>query len=630
MSYLDAPRFHFLGKFFANPSTINNATENYNPAEVYNNNPPSAANPNSVWWNQMGQAFFKPISGSVQSAIMQDGTVLQKGADPFIGAAITARFQGALNQYGKLVDLDPDQQARSMVVGMSIQIATTDAHGNPQIGLTGDVRAMVMLDVWGRVTGGGGGGIETAGAMYQSVLENIQWYGVSQSKFLTQLKSLSPQTLSFKFALDGYNGVITSDQFATGRMTGAIGPYAAGEPIHFVAKRRMFTQNWNGVAAPGVTNSPMNAAPFQINGSTLTIDLSNSVPTSAVHAGPFVDLGVVSVVIDPGGSNIAVTPPLFSTAAQYTTQYQNFAGIFQLDLGSNAQLAGQKVVGIGITAPSAVNSAVSGIDAGRLKEGLTLAQIGVTPAPVSGPTLALSENTGGIFVDVDLNSIRLENGAPAWSSASESGTDITSNGQIGLWATQYGVPAPKLTVNLQVAPNQYQFPDQQGNPKIISNDPMSAVSWPASVTTDANGRALLNFTANGLQASQKPTEREFVDGQLYLFSHDYTMDGVQPITLLVFENIPSNANPTWWQDVYPILFQYARLYPFMRSLIDLSDYSTMANSGIARKIQGALSLPLTDAAYMPVTRDLSVGKTNLILTWIRNGMPEGTKPSAAS
>ncbi len=630
MSYLDTPRFHFLGKFFANPSTINNATENYNPAEVYNNNPPSAANPNSVWWNQMGQAFFKPISGSVQSGIMQDGTILQSGADPFIGATIAPRFQGALNQYGKLVDLDPDQQARSMVVGMSIQIATTDAQGNPQIGLTGDVRAMVMLDVWGRVTGGGGGGIETAGAMYQSVLENIQWYGVSQSKFLAQLNSVSPQTLSFKFALDGYNGVITSDQFATGRMTGAIGPYVSGEPVHFVAKRRMFAQNWNAVPAPGVANSPMNAAPFQINGSTLTIDLSNSVPTSAVHAGPFVDLGIVSVVIDPAGSNIAVTPPLFSTAAQYTAQYQNFAGIFQLDLGQNAHLASQKMIGIGITAPSAVNSAVSGIDAGRLKEGLTLAQIGVTPIPVSGTTLALSENTDGIFVDVDLNSIRLENGAPAWSSVSVSGTDITSNGQIGLWATQYGVPAPNLTVNFQVAPNAYQFPDSQGNPKIINNDPLSAVSWPTSVVTDANGRAMLNFTANGLQAGQKPAEREFVDGQLYLFSHDYTMDGVQPITLLVFENIPSNANPTWWQDVYPILFQYARLYPFMRSLIDLSDYSTMANPDIARKIQGALSLPLTDAAYMPVTRDLSVGKTNLILTWIRNGMPEGTKPSAAS
>ena len=68
------------------------------------------------------------------------------------------------------------------------------------------------------------------------------------------------------------------------------------------------------------------------------------------------------------------------------------------------------MVGIGIIAPSAVlvNSAVSGIDAGRLKGDSTLAQIGVTPAPVSGPTLALSENTNGIFVDVNLNSIRLK------------------------------------------------------------------------------------------------------------------------------------------------------------------------------------------------------------------------------
>ncbi len=639
MSYLDPPRFHFLGQFFANPSTINNATENYNPDEVYNNNPPGPANPNSVWWNQMGQAFFKPVSGSVQSAILQNGTILQSGADPFIGAAIAAKFQGALNQYGKLVDLDPDQQARSMIVGMSIQIATT---GNPQIGLAGDVRAMDMLDVWGRVVGGAGGGIFTAGAMYQSVLENIQWYGLSQSPFLTQLSSVSPQMLSFKFAVDGYNGNTNSGAlFGMGRMTGAIGPYSPEDPVHFVARRRVFAQNWNGVSAPGVpifeegprkgqTKSPMNAAPFQIDGSTLTIDLSNSVPTTAILQGPFVGLGTVSVVIDPGGMNTIVTPPLFSSVADYTNQYEKFAGIFQLDLGSNAQLASNHMIGIHIGPPSNVSSAVSGIGAGRLKEGLTLAQIGVTPTSVSGAMLALSENTDGIFVDVDLNAIRMEYGAPAWSSDSDSGTDVTSNGQIGLWATQYGAPAANLRVKLQVAQNVYQFPNSQGEPNIISNNPPSAISWPSSVTTDANGCAILNFTANGLQASQKPQEREFIDGQLYLFSHDYTMDGVQPITVLVFENIPPNANPTWWQDIYPIFYQYARLYPFMRSLIDLSNFSTMASSGTAAKIQKALSLPRTDAAYMPVTRDLSVGKTNLILTWIKNGMPQGTKPSSAS
>jgi len=29
MSYLDAPRLHFFGKYFANPSTINNQLSNF-------------------------------------------------------------------------------------------------------------------------------------------------------------------------------------------------------------------------------------------------------------------------------------------------------------------------------------------------------------------------------------------------------------------------------------------------------------------------------------------------------------------------------------------------------------------------------------------------------------------------
>src|SRR5262245_19226583 len=59
MSFLDPPRLHFAGTFFTNPSTINNATENYSPSAVYNNQPPSDTNPTSVWWNKDGQAFFK-------------------------------------------------------------------------------------------------------------------------------------------------------------------------------------------------------------------------------------------------------------------------------------------------------------------------------------------------------------------------------------------------------------------------------------------------------------------------------------------------------------------------------------------------------------------------------------------
>jgi len=66
------------------------------------------------------------------------------------------------------------------------------------------------------------------------------------------------------------------------------------------------------------------------------------------------------------------------------------------------------------------------------------------------------------------------------------------------------------------------------------------------------------------------------------------------------------------------------LYPAMKSLIDLSDYATVTNPqfGVPSKIQSALSLPLSHPAFMPVTRDLSLGKRNLILLWFKNGMPQ--------
>jgi hypothetical protein len=639
MSYLDPPRFHFYGQIWTNPSTINNATENYSPTEVYNNNPPSDTNPNSVWWNQMGQAFFKIPSGSVTSAVGQDGqTPATAAADPLIGASVESVLQGSpIAQFGKLVDLDPDQQARSLVVGLSIQVTVSS---EPGVSLTGDIRPMNIIDLWGRVTGGSGGqGIESAGAMFQSVLENLQWNGIGTtgSTILQQLYAASPNMLSIKFAFDGYNGDITSQQFASGRLVGTIGPYVAGEPAHFLAKRRVFTgaeavQKYYPPA--GNTPSPMNAAPFQISGGKLVIDLSNSVPTTAAHQGPFADLGTVSAVIDPLGSNIVLTPPLFSSVGEYTKQYNLAAGIFELDLGNNASALANKPLGIQIVPPVGVTGTVKGGPANRLKEGLPLSEFGISPGvSPTDATIALAEFQSGYFACVDLNAIRMELGAPAWSDSSASSVDVTSNAEVPLMATLWGQPANGLTINIQTAPNVYQFRNAEGQFYNINNDPMAAISPPAQVTTDSNGQATLSFSTPGLDPSQKPERRQFVDGQLYLFTHDYSMDSSgQPLTILLFENCASVPNPTWWQDIQPILFQYARLYPFMRSLIDLSDYSTMTNQGfgIPAKIQGAISLPRTHPAYMPVTRDLSVAKTNMILTWIKNGMPEGTAPAKKS
>jgi hypothetical protein len=629
VSYLDAPRLHFAGKFFADPSTINNATENYNLSEVYNNNPPSDTNPNSVWWNKLGQHFFKFLPGcTVQSARDKSGQLLPSGSDSIVGAELVSVITGTPNpQWARLVDLDPDQQSRSMIVGLALQLTIS---GEPGVSLTGTVRPLCILDLWGRVQAGGGGqGIASAGCAYQSVMENLVWNGISGTKsaFLKQLYAASPDKLSIKFNVDGYNGnIIDTQNFAQGRLVGTIGPYLANEPAHFLAQRRVFS----GAEAVPSQQSPLNAAPFKLKGTRLSIDLGNATPTTKINGGPFADLGPFSLVIDPLGGNTVVSPPLFTTGTEYGKQYTQSAGIYDVELSASevSALSG-KPLAIQITPPAAVKGAITGMPAVRLKEGLTVAQSGAQPSPgTTKSTIALAEFNSGYFADVDLNALRLEKGAPVWDANAESGTAITANAQILLVATQWGKPAANLPIAITVAQNQYQFRNSQGNFYNINNDPMTAVTYGASVTTDGSGRALLQFAAGSLNVSQKPERRQDVDGQLYLFTHPYTMDSLQPITLLVFDDSPTVTNPTWWQDVEPVFRQYARLYPSMRDLIDLSDYASVTNQafGIPQKIQMALSLPMEHPAFMPVSRDMSLRIRNMVLTWFKNNMPEGTKP----
>ena len=91
-------------------------------------------------------------------------------------------------------------------------------------------------------------------------------------------------------------------------------------------------------------------------------------------------------------------------------------------------------------------------------------------------------------------------------------------------------------------------------------------------------------------------------------------DGVSPafvnrwdtISILLFDSVKLTGSPTWWNDVQPILQQYANLYPIMRKVLDLDDYTSV----IAHKdmLAYVFRLPIENPNDMPVTRDLSGGK----------------------
>jgi hypothetical protein len=156
------------------------------------------------------------------------------------------------------------------------------------------------------------------------------------------------------------------------------------------------------------------------------------------------------------------------------------------------------------------------------------------------------------------------------------------------------------------------------------------------LTTGADGSAELTLTANS-----PGNPRGAIDGQVYgvRYTLPQSTQGAggysNPwnfVSVLVWDRFPIPNAPTWWADVEPIFAQFARLYPVMRSIVDMADYeSVVANK---RKLLAVLAIPIESPNHMPVTRDLSPAKRAMILKWL--GPPEsatppllGTPPTAA-
>ena len=125
----------------------------------------------------------------------------------------------------------------------------------------------------------------------------------------------------------------------------------------------------------------------------------------------------------------------------------------------------------------------------------------------------------------------------------------------------------------------------------------------------------------------------YIDGQIYIRNYRLVGQAVgdqHNLDMLIFhvrDVVHAPAQPTW-HDIGPILSQFGNLYPVMsRRLINLSDPADVrANAQVMKLV---LTLPLEDPNHMPVTRDLSLGKRNLIVTWLDNPIMEPTELESA-
>ena len=203
---------------------------------------------------------------------------------------------------------------------------------------------------------------------------------------------------------------------------------------------------------------------------------------------------------------------------------------------------------------------------------------------------------------------------------------------VQLLVTTFGRPLPSVDVTIDPCNCENIFSDGPA----VGQPPLPLQHTKSK--TDENGIATFDIKAQDPQNS-----RDFIDGQLYPFIYsvrddasktclsmceeDSTMLLNSLFVILVWDHFKQKGEePTWLDDIYPIFKQYANLYPVMTDyFVDLGNYYDVVKYKNA--IKASIMLPRSHPNHMPVTRDLSGSKLNVIQNWLSQQNPAIGNPT---
>lgn len=128
-----------------------------------------------------------------------------------------------------------------------------------------------------------------------------------------------------------------------------------------------------------------------------------------------------------------------------------------------------------------------------------------------------------------------------------------------------------------------------------------------------------------IQCADPGNPRGYVDGQVYFATYNFDppvtnfhQDPNDVISAQIYQQNPITGTPTWVNGIGDILRQYGMLYPIMGQF-QLWTYQGVKDNH--DKIQRVLGLDISQPLYMPVTRDLSAIRCQLLMDWFNAGMP---------
>jgi hypothetical protein len=392
--------------------------------------------------------------------------------------------------------------------------------------------------------------------------------------------------------------------FNYGKIVGSIGPCLDDEPSFVVPARTL---------APPQTPPP-NAkasawwaqAQLDLEGTpSLTLDLANSLPVQYPGRPLWVDaLGTLSLCYYTGSgaskTYTTIVPSLPYASPDFIDKQSgmmvitNFGSVDPKSL-ANLPLAIRSTTGTG-------SSAVTQTLLEENSQGLSMRAdqfiYRMNPGMQTTPTFQLGEtNTVDIYVRKFGSVAGTEQWKVALSTLSPSAAATYTLNTLGTSGTN-GINSSNIST------------------------PVGKLLLSSSLVNITGGKASLTITG-----TNPGNPRGYVDGQVYFTTYtfsptvaDYNPDPNDLVSVQIYQQNPITGTPSWINGIGDILRQYGMLYPIMGRFQLWTYEGVIINR---EKIQRVIGMDISEPLHMPVSRDLSTIKVNLLMDWFNAGMPYG-------
>ena len=632
-SHLDIPRLHFFGRFRAAANTRNNERCNFDP-----NNELSIM----MEWNYKAANEWEFINTTVRGVV--DSTGVFSKNHPLVGAEL---FSNEDRPFAKMVDLDVDWEGTTLY-GMEVGLKTTLLDGSSITLFKGTwTPSFIVQEMWHRVKCAGNmnaGGDFSNSASSTTVITNITWSDSWLTRDLRRATHCKSCTGDLSVSITIYYYGL--DVFTIGYVTGTIGVYKQGESLNVAGERKLEAVPSVSINFPksspcynstlGRNSQWFSAAPFKVNyqRQVVAVDLSNSFPLLSAGL-KHVDLGRVWLGIETlrGVEMLGDQIPYLDSDWMVS-----MGGVHEtyVDIEQLIKLQYSKVVVVHEAEPHSVHSEFVLLPVNNYW--YTFVRIFFMDFPQKVEILL--EERDYYVRPLDYYVFRLE---------------YQESASVRLYTTRFGKPAagktvrmhpggkPTLPLNGVIANEPQQVTDENGlatfvltvakkipYPRVYPGPspckPKSniTVAIPENTPVRMASKNIPDYPSSTIQQEIKETYTLPIDGQLYSFWYCVDDQGVEPdfskyqIAILAFSTVKYDPPITWVDHVEPIFSQIHYLVYIMRTILDMSSYEKVTTAGNIELLKLSMNKSVLDVNYMPITRDLSPTKQNMILSWLDN------------